>query len=272
MRLAKKGGTLAKDFPRHFARFAGKMAEVFKNDVKFWITVNEPEVHAGHAYLLGQWPPQKKNVFLLYRSLVQSIRAHRAATRALRAAAPAAQVGVAVNLTYFDSAGGIANHFFKFLAERLWNSYFLNRIRASLDFIGFNYYFRNRIDWGLNKNENKQVSDLGWEVYPQGIYHVIKYLERYRLPIYVTENGIADARDAHREFFLREHLSWVKQAIKEGADVRGYFHWSLLDNFEWDKGFWPCFGLVEVDYATMERKVRPSALAYKRIIETWNEK
>lgn len=81
---------------------------------------------------------------------------------------------------------------------------------------------------------------------------------------------MADAKDEKREWFIAEHLTWVRKAIDAGADVRGYFHWSLLDNFEWDKGFWPRFGLVEIDYHTFERKIRPSALAYKKIIENWS--
>jgi beta-glucosidase len=146
----------------------------------------------------------------------------------------------------------------------------LNHVRVSLDFIGCNYYFHSRIDHGFNKNRNVSISDLGWEIYPEGLYRVLMGLKKYGLPIYVTENGIADARDAKRESFIVEHLAWMRKAMDEGVDVRGYFHWSLLDNFEWDKGFWPRFGLVEIDYATFERKIRPSAFAYKKIIERWS--
>ena len=107
---------------------------------------------------------------------------------------------------------------------------------------------------------------MGWEIYPEGIYHVLKDLKKYRKPIYITENGIADARDEKRAEFIKDHLKWVHKAIEESVDVRGYFYWSLLDNFEWDKGFWPRFGLVEIDYETLERKIRSSAWEYKKII------
>ena len=113
---------------------------------------------------------------------------------------------------------------------------------------------------------------MGWEIYPEGIYHVLNELKKYNLPIYVTENGIPDARDEKRERFIGDHLAFIKKAMREGVDVHGYFYWSLLDNFEWDSGFWPRFGLVEIDYHTLERKVCPSALAYKKMIETWHEK
>lgn len=101
------------------------------------------------------------------------------------------------------------------------------------------------------------------------MYRALVNLKKYGQPIYITENGVADARDATRERFIKEHLRWIKKAMNDGADVRGYFHWSLLDNFEWDNGFWPRFGLVEVDYRTLARKVRPSALAYKKMIKEW---
>ncbi|MFH1956458.1 MAG: family 1 glycosylhydrolase, partial [Patescibacteria group bacterium] len=82
-----------------------------------------------------------------------------------------------------------------------------------------------------------------------------------------TENGIADAKDKKREKFIKDHLYWIHKAIQEGIDIKGYLYWSLLDNFEWDKGFWPRFGLIEINYRTMERKIRKSALEYKKIAE-----
>mgnify|MGYP001603657073 FL=1 len=102
-------------------------------------------------------------------------------------------------------------------------------------------------------------------------------LTKYKKQIFITEIGLADAKDNKRADFIREHLKWIKKAMgtngskgkergSNGANVRGYFHWSLLDNFEWDKGFWPRFGLVEVDYNTMQRKIRSSAYQYKKSI------
>ena len=81
----------------------------------------------------------------------------------------------------------------------------------------------------------------------------------------ITENGLADTKDEKRANFIKEHLKWVHKAIQEGMDIRGYFYWSFLDTFEWDKGFEPRFGLVELNYETMERKIRPSAYEYAKI-------
>ena len=85
------------------------------------------------------------------------------------------------------------------------------------------------------------------------------------MPIYITENGLADKQDKLRKDFIEQHLFWIQKAIQEGIDVRGYFHWSLIDNFEWEKGFEPRFGLIEIDYKTMKRKIRPSAYFYAKI-------
>ncbi len=268
--LTNKGGVLAKDFPKYFSRYAGRMAHEFKDDVTFWTTLNEPEIIAGNAYLRGIWPPQKKSIFQYYRCIANLIRAHRVGFAVIKSVAPQAQVGVAVNIAWFESAGGFVNDILKRGIDALRNFHFLNHVRKSIDFIGCNYYFHSRVDWDFNQNENELISDLGWEIYPEGIYHVLGDLKKYRSPIYVTENGLADVRDAKRESFIVEHLAWMRKAMDEGVDVRGYFHWSLLDNFEWDKGFWPRFGLVEIDYATFERKIRPSAFAYKKIIERWS--
>ena len=142
----------------------------------------------------------------------------------------------------------------------------MNKIRKHLDFIGLNYYFHNKIKFPfLRRNENKITSDLGWEIHPEGMYWVLKWLKKYNLPIFITENGLADKEDKLRKNFIKDHLVWVHKAIKEGVDVRGYFHWSLMDNFEWDKGFWPRFGLIEIDYKTQKRIVRKSAYYYSEI-------
>ena len=139
-------------------------------------------------------------------------------------------------------------------------------MRKELDFVGLNYYFHNRIKgFKLNRNENKITSDVGWEIYPKGIYRILMKLKKHMIPVYITENGVADKHNTLRADFIKDHLKWVRKAIEEGVDVRGYFHWSLLDNFEWAKGFAPRFGLVEVDYNTQERKPRPSAQVYAEI-------
>jgi beta-glucosidase len=148
----------------------------------------------------------------------------------------------------------------------------------TLDYIALNYYSRDVVIGlpfipyvkGLpmeNPDPNVEHNDMGWEIYPEGLHDTLVGLdEKYGLPIIVTENGIPDEDDDQRPLYLVEHLGAVFDAMKEGADVRGYLYWSLMDNFEWAEGFWPRFGLLAVDYDTLERTPRPSASLYTDII------
>lgn len=264
--LRDKGGVACGEFPNYFARYAEYIAKNIPG-VKFWLTINEPEIYAANSYLKGRWPPNKKSFFSMLKALENMESGHKKAFGKIKRINPAAQVGIAKNNSYFESAGGPINWFLKKCADYFWNFLFLNRIKNEQDFIGLNYYFRNRINYGFNKNKNEKISDMGWELYPEGIYHCLLDLKRYGKPIYVTENGLADRKDEKREWFIKESLKNVLRAISDGVDVRGYLHWSLTDNFEWDKGFAPRFGLIEIDYKNFSRKPRPSAYAYKKIIE-----
>jgi beta-glucosidase len=259
------GGWENKKTIDYFVRYCDKILPSLKS-VQFWITLNEPEIYTSMSYLKRIWPPQKKN-FIAYLSVFRNlIMAHKEVYRIIKKIQPETQIGIAKNNVYFEAAGNkIINKILKKFIDWWWNFYFLNQIKNHQDFIGLNHYFHNRINYGFNKNENKIVSDLGWELYPEAIYFVLKDLKKYKKPIYITENGLSDAEDEKREWFIEETLKSVYKAIQERVGVRGYFYWSLLDNFEWDKGFWPRFGLVEVDYKTLERKIRPSAWKYAKI-------
>lgn len=271
--LSKKGGMLNKDFDKYFRRFVENLVETFGNDVRFWLTINEPEIVTGNSYYKGNWPPQKRSARLMFKAVHALMRAHRAAYDVIKKAKPEAQVGPVMDMIHFESAGGAMNYLLKRFADRMWNSYFFLGVANTSDFIGLNFYFHNRISRWYGKNMNTRVSDFGWELYPESLYSLLMELKLlFGKPIYITENGLADGRDIHREYFIREHIKAVQKAIEGGANVRGYFHWSLLDNFEWDSGYWPRFGLVEVDYNTLERRIRPSALVYKQIIEDWGKK
>ncbi len=263
--LRDKGGVLSTNFPEYFKKYAKKIASELGSEIQFWITVNEPEIYAMNSYLRGKWPPQRKSLRLYIRVMRNLAEAHRSAYKTIHNDHPEAKVGAATNLSYFEAGSGTANQLLKWLAERYWNYYFLRKTTAYFDFIGLNYYFHNRIYYGFNKNVNKIISDLGWEVYPDGLYHVLKDLAELKKPIYITENGMADAKDLYRADFIKNSLKNIHKAMSENADVRGYLHWSLLDNFEWESGFGPRFGLVEMDYKTLERRIRQSAYEYAKI-------
>jgi len=273
--FARRGGWLHPRAVTDFSRYAKRVTAEYGREVRFWITKNEPETFVRHAYLVGDRPPQQRNIFTTYRVLRRLLAAHRAAYDALKSKDPTAQVGFAETKVYFEPYRRLPHHMLTMKAVKWWRNNPLYRdFAARSDFIGLEYYFHSRIRlnpftsrWAIQDNEDREVSDLGWEIYPQGLYHVLDELRSYRKPIYIVENGVADAADNQRASFIRRHVEAVARALHEGIDVRGYFYWSLLDNFEWQLGFWPRFGLVEVDYTTLERKIRPSAWEYKKIIE-----
>lgn len=264
--LRDKGGLEAPEMPKYFVRYAKKVVEALGDDVKFWIVLNEPMINTSISYVQRRWPPQKKNVFAFLRANRNLVKSHKLTYAAIKEINPKAQVGIAKHNTYFSTKGrGLINKGIRSLVHFLWNNLWLWCIKDYQDFIGLNHYFHNRIYYGLNKNENKITNDMGWEIYPTSLYHCLKDLEKYNKPVYITENGLADATDEKRIWFIYEMLKDVHRAIEEGVDVKGYLYWSLMDNFEWADGYWPRFGLIEVDYDTLERKIRKSAYFYKDI-------
>lgn len=261
-----EGGFASQNSVEYFARYATKMAGIFQNDVTYWLTLNEPEIYTANSYFKGIWPPQQKSLPLSYKIIKNLIAAHKKSYLCMKQINPNFQIGIAKNNIYFEAyRNKFVNKLYKRCADFFWNDYFLKKIQGFQDFIGLNYYFHNRIDGLKIENKNEKVSDMGWELYPEGIYHVLKDLQKYGIPIVITENGLADSKDEKREWFIQKTLEAVHCAIQEGLDVRGYLHWSLIDNFEWDKGFWPRFGLIEIDFATQERIPRKSAYYYQYI-------
>jgi beta-glucosidase len=268
--IGEMGGWENKKTVDFFVRYAQKMASSF-GDVRFWITINEPNISTAFGYITGAQPPGKKNILKAIRVFRNLFSAHKKACEAIRACSPAASAGTTINRIYFEpKSRGSINRILAFCADFFWNTIFFEYTVRYNDFVGCNYYKREFVGFG-GKNTNKNVSDLGWEIYPEGIYRLLKELKKYGKPIYVFENGLADANDIKRAAFIKDHLSWVAKALSEGVDVRGYFHWSLLDNFEFPevRGFWPRFGLVYVDFKTFKRTIRPSALEYKKLIEEY---
>jgi beta-glucosidase len=268
--LEAKGGCESREFAFYFSRYAKFVVERLKDSVTFWITLNEPTSVIADAYISGVWPPQKKSLIATWKVFKNFAKAHKEAYKAIHSVSAKAQVGFANILQSFevyrenswlDKLGVLVGSYFV-------NHRMLDMTKGHHDFLTAQFYFHNRLKFPRKiRLDDKPVSDLNWEIFPGGIYFIINWLKKYGLPIYVTENGLADADDSRRTQFIKDHLYWIYKSISEGADVRGYFHWSLMDNFEWDKGFWPRFGLIEIDYKTLERKIRPSAYVYKEIIE-----
>ncbi len=268
--ITKKGGENNKQFPIYFSRYVKKIIQELGDVVDYWITINEPMSVIANSYIAGAWPPQKRNVLAAWRVYKILAKTHNEAYKTIHKINNNTKVGFANIITDFEANNKKSqlDRVIVKVANYLTRDKFLKLTNNHNDFLTVQYYFHKKIKFlGVAKNKNKKNSDLGWEIYPEGIYHILKDLQKYHLPIYITENGLADADDSRREEFIKKHLRWVHKAIQEGVDVRGYFYWSLLDNFEWDKGFWPRFGLVKVNFKTQERKIRLSALAYAKICQ-----
>jgi beta-glucosidase len=263
--LSDRGGFLSYRAPGLFARYARYVVERLGEDADFWLTVNEPMVYAGAGYMKGVWPPFSRSIFSFLRVISAQARAHRLAYRAIKEARPDIKVGIAKHNIFFDADGNPLNHVLWALADWFWNHRFFSLIRGHQDFIGLNHYRHRRIGKYLPDEPQYSRSDMGWEIHPTSLYHCLLALKRYNLPIIISENGVADAEDSRRKAFIENAARCVLRAIAEGVPVVGYFHWSLLDNYEWADGFSKRFGLIEVDYDTLERKVRPSAKFYGEI-------
>lgn len=265
-----RGGWANKEAVALFARYAEKAAIEFGGLVDYWVTLNEPMCLIGFGYILGVHPPgRKKDIIGLIKSFYNLVNAHKAGYEAIHKILPDSKVGFSSIIDYFEPANkwNPLDWLFTIVGRYFHHRKLLNLVSKKSDFLGLNFYFHNRVSWHppFKVNENKEVNDMGWEIYPEGIYHVLKYLSRFKKPIIITENGIADEDDNQRARFIKNHLKFIHRAIQEGVDVRGYMHWSLLDNFEWAWGFGPKFGLYLVDRETFERKPRPSAAAYADI-------
>jgi len=264
------------------------------------MTFNEPMVLVNAAYIAGEWPPGLKNDFQGSMEAAANLaRAHIAAVKEIRGAnLDNVKLSIAKHWRLFDHkpgdlSGGMLVNTFDWVFNRqimtalttgklsFWTPGALwpinERIplpgdRSTLDFIGINYYGRTILSLSITPPFFKLEegpgprSDIDWEMYPEGLYKLLKDVKKYNLPIMITENGVADANDAFRAKFLKDHLTQMNRAIQEGVPVIGYLHWSLSDNFEWAKGLTPRFGLVDINYKTLERKPRPSFDYYKSII------
>jgi beta-glucosidase len=279
--VAARGGWLDTKTPERFERFVAHIAPKLADLVDLWCTINEPGVQAFMGYTVGIWPPHRKSALETARATWHLAKAHRRAYRAINRTAPAAQIGIAHNVTRFVAQTGRANerlaaHILAWTANRLF--FRLTGWRFH-DWIGLNHYFTRRIDgdgrlipgFADPVELGHEVSGLKWELRPESLAEIAKDFLGKRRPIYITEHGLATDDDAQRERFLVASLKALQALVETDAEarrwVRGYFHWSLLDNFEWADGFTPHFGLIAVNYATQARTPRPSALRYHEIIK-----
>lgn len=270
--FAKKGGFEKWGNVKYFVRFVEKVLDELGDDVTWIITINEPTVYVSQSYWNGDWPPNKTGKLRGLEVLRNLIYAHKQIYRLTRRNTRW-KVSMAHHLMHFY-AGDDAwlSRVSAWVADLVANRYVVRRVRRMSDFLGVNYYCSHRIYGYRAHNPEDDVNDLGWDMQPGDIEYVLEDMyERYRLPILITENGLADPKDEKRKWWVAETLRAMDAAMKKEVKLLGYLHWSLLDNFEWDKGFWPKFGLVHVNRATMQRTVRPSAKWFSGVVKRLRE-
>jgi beta-glucosidase len=303
------GGWTNRDIAGWFADYAALLARRYGDRVKRWATFNEPGVFTFFGYGRGSDPPRVANPVALARAIHHVNLAHGAAIDVLRAQVAAASLGCVSNWQPCrapkpEDAGAAE------LFHAYWNAAFpdpqlrarypdllmpaiaphmragdLARMCRPLDWFGLNHYSPIYARWDAGAPLGFQFTDpppgtprtpIGWPIEPDAFAETLMTVHRrYRLPIYVTENGLGgpdkpDASgiidDQHRIAYLRAYTGAMRGAIAQGADVRGYFVWSLLDNFEWNAGYGTRFGLVYVDYATQRRTPKASFRWYADLI------
>jgi beta-glucosidase len=266
--FTEKGGFEKRGNIKYFVRFAEKVLQEFAGDVRYICTINEPEVYMYYGWMTGEWPPNKTSRLKGLKVYFSLARAHRRIYKAAHKINRRFKVGLSKNCAHhYPGDDAIISRFSALIAEWAMDHVFLNRIRRQMDWLGLNYYFSYRYYGYRIHNSNDHVNDMGWDMHPEHIEHVIERLHgKYKVPIIVTENGVADHKDKYRKWWIMHTLLGIHKAILNGAAVEGYLHWSLLDNFEWAHGKWPRFGLIEIDYKTFKRTPRKSALWYSRLV------
>ncbi|MEO8178730.1 MAG: GH1 family beta-glucosidase [Deltaproteobacteria bacterium] len=302
--LQDRGGWMNRDVASWFADYAVLVARRFGDRLATIATLNEPWCTAYVGHFLGRHAPGYRDVRATARAMHHVLFAHGTAIDALRAER-AKNLGIVTVLKHLVPASNSADdRAATDVEDALFNRWYMDGlfkgrypdvlvellaphlperwqddlavVSRPLDWIGINYYTRQicQYDPSVPLWRSKKLSgeleknDLGWEIYPEGLTQVLERVSREytRLPIYVTENGITQNDDTRRVAFYDGHLQALLAAQRSGSDVRGFFAWSLLDNYEWAEGYTPRFGIVHTDYATQARTPKGSYQAFRKLL------
>lgn len=268
--FAEKGGFEKRRNIKFFNRYVQHVSKHLGSYFHYVLTLNEPTVYAAMSYHEHRWPPEGRSKLRLMRVLLNLAAAHRQSYKTIKKLQPQAKVGIAHSCAYYyPGDDSIVSKIVAKLGHTLSNEFFINRVKRRQDFFGLNYYFANQVFGTRVHNPEELESDLGWPMEPEKIRSLLHQLySKYKLPIMITESGVADRHDQYRKWWISKSVQAMDGAIQDGVKLIGYIHWSLLDNFEWAEGFWPRFGLIEVDYKTQKRTIRTSAHWYARLIKT----
>lgn len=291
--VAESGSLMAEANLRAFEEYAARTVRALRGLADAWNTINEPSVWAYMGFLRGEFAPGQRSLRLWGEAMLAILKAHTAAYRAAKAEDPNTPAGLVHNVPIFRAGHrwDPLDRVMAWLADGFFNRPVLGALETgvvkgpriqkekvpglegSTDFLGVNYYHQIWVNWWRARSPRfgapgERLSQMGWASYPDGLLPALRRCGALGKPLYITENGVGTEDDAWRIGFLRDHLARVAQALGEGLDVRGYFHWSYIDNFEWSRGWGPRFGLVAFDPETLERRPKPSARFYGDVIRT----
>lgn len=286
--FSETGGWLRPDAPEVFARYCAYVVEHLGENCQHFSTLNEPNVYATHGYIYGSWPPfERGRIFWkkignedgtsegksssakfvyfwhYFKVAKQLVSAHRQAYKAIKEKRSEVKVSVVKHVHYFYANQNPINRLRAKVMQYLQTLKFMDSVIDQCDEIGLNFY-RSTM---YGDDREHTYTDMGWKIVPEDIYGALKLLARYQKPIFIAEAGLADESDENRVDYIKKQIKAIWQAMEEGVEVRAHLYWSLLDNYEWAHGYTKRFGLIEINYDTLERKVRPSAFVYKRICE-----
>ena len=293
--VAERGGWLNPAIVPLFERYTRKVVAALADLVDLWVTINEPNVLATMGYALGVFPPGEKDIGRTLRAGENMARAHAAAYHAIHALQPSAQVGVAHHYRGYHPANPrnpldrwaaatrartVNDMFPRAFADGILRTPFgrtrIPQAAGTQDYFGLNYYTVERIAFDARRPgelfargfypPGSDLSPTGFIAnVPEGFFEALTWARAFGLPIHVTENGVEDRDDRMRPRYLAAHIRQLWRAVNFNWPVRSYFHWSLVDNFEWERGWSQRFGLWGLDPETQVRSKRPSADLYAAI-------
>jgi beta-glucosidase len=283
--FTRKGGWAAPGAARAFMPFVHRVIDELGDLVDLWCTINEPNIYAVNGWMGGEFPPARKgNVAAMYRVTNNMRRAHELAYAAIKRRWPDASVGLSHHRFLVLPASEKRRDRWAAQSARLvldrWPvapGQLRNVVEAPCDYVGIAHYWGQMCAFDPGRPMDQfirrfnvpgvPVTDMGYSADPSWMRMVLNELRPLGKPVYITENGLASNDDAWRQRYLKEILANVLLAIDDGVDVRGYFHWTNMDNFEWAHGYAMRFGLIDVDRKTLERTIKPSGRLYARIAQ-----
>lgn len=268
-----KSNWLHPDIQKYWKGYLQKIIPAMAPYTTYFAPQNEPNGQITTAYLVGQWPPG----FILSRKLYwQAIEVsssmYNEAADMVHEMVPGGKVIAIEALPWWKrSKLDVTGFFYRSLLHTNYDH--LDRVAASTDIIGINYYYSQVVGVfayaTLNSRHGSHFSMMGWRIDPQGLYRQIEVIAtRYGKPMMITENGLATLNDEKRIEYMDAHLKAIARALRDGYDVRGYLTWSLADNYEWHYGYKATFGLSHMNPKTLDRELKPSAHWYRDVIKT----